>query len=61
MPLIRSNDNKDKFAHLRLGKTGITRCGKNTNYDKSIKGCKLCDKCLDNSIDDNGEVVWPLK
>jgi hypothetical protein len=59
MSLIRSNEKKDKLAHLRIGRTGITRCGKDIDYGKSIKGCKTCDKCLDASINDNGKVVWP--
>jgi hypothetical protein len=47
MSLIRSNNKKDKLAHLRqLNGNSKTLCGKNADYSKSVKNCELCDKCL---------------
>jgi|GEM_PF-5250283 hypothetical protein len=37
----------DRMAHIRSGKTLYSNCGKLMDSETSVKGCKLCDKCID--------------
>lgn len=50
---------KDELAHIRKPGMEETWCGQLIRMDGSVRGCELCDRCLDAVIETERPTALP--